>query len=188
MGSFWARTSLRRISARRVKRTQSALGPRLSSPQPGIKANLEFHFNLRSVLLDFHSFIEKPVFECAFAHTMMLFLSYLVKNSMDPVSVTCKLAMKWHLMRMSANWLCPLNAKLRHVSSRESVGERSRRSKAILNSTFWTHREKLKASRTSESEHASSFKHLQAWANEHSSNLRLIRTKAKVWEQFFKIE
>ena len=54
----------------------------MSSPQPGIKANLEFHFDLRSVLLDFHSFTEKPVFECAFAH-LMLFLSYLVKNSMD---------------------------------------------------------------------------------------------------------
>ena len=28
------------------------------SPQPEIKANLEFHFNPRTVLLDFHSFTE----------------------------------------------------------------------------------------------------------------------------------
>ena len=33
-----------------------------SSPQPEIKVHLEFHFNLRSVLLDFQSFSEKPVF------------------------------------------------------------------------------------------------------------------------------
>ena len=42
----------------------------------------------------------------------MLFLSYLVKNSMDRldrVSVICKLAMKWHLMRIRASWLCPFN-------------------------------------------------------------------------------
>jgi len=71
-----------------------------SSPQPEIKVHLEIHYNLRSVLLDFQSFTEKPVFECDFAHPMILFLSYLVKNSMDRVSVICKLAKKWYLMRM----------------------------------------------------------------------------------------
>ena len=30
-------------------------------------------FNLRSVLLDFQSFTDKPVFECAFAHPTILF-------------------------------------------------------------------------------------------------------------------
>ena len=47
-------------------------------PQPEIKANREFRFNLRSVLLDFHSFTDKPILECAFFHPVMLFLSYLV--------------------------------------------------------------------------------------------------------------
>ena len=62
-----------------------------SSPwQPEIKVDLEFSFNLRSVLLDFQSFTEKPVFECVFTRTIMLILSYLVKNSMDRVSVICK--------------------------------------------------------------------------------------------------
>ena len=57
-----------------------------SSPQPEIKIYLEFHFNLRSGLLDFQSFTEKPVLESAFAHPIMLFLSNVVKNSMDCVS------------------------------------------------------------------------------------------------------
>ena len=70
-----------------------------SSPQPEIKVDLESRFNLHSVLLGFQSFTEKPVFECV-AHSIMLFLSYLVKNSMDRVSVICKLPMKWYLMRM----------------------------------------------------------------------------------------
>ena len=42
-------------------------------------------------------------FECAFAHPMILTLSYLVKNSMVCVSVIRKLAMKWYLMRMWAS-------------------------------------------------------------------------------------
>jgi len=74
-----------------------------SSPQPEIKVHLEIRFNLRSVLLDFQSATEKPVFEYAFAHPMILFLSYLGKNSMDRVSVIGKLAMKWYLMRMVAS-------------------------------------------------------------------------------------
>ena len=48
----------------------------------------------------FQWFTEKPVLECAFAHPIMLFLSYLGKNSMNRVSVICKLPMKWYLMRM----------------------------------------------------------------------------------------
>ena len=69
-------------------------------------------FIFRSVLLDFQSFTEKPVFECPFAHPMILLLSYLVKNSLDRVFVICKLAMKWYLMRMCASWLCALNLTL----------------------------------------------------------------------------
>ena len=68
-----------------------------------IKVHLELRFNLRSVLVDFQSFTEHPVFESAFAHLVVLFLSYLVKNSLDRVSVICKLAMKWYLMRMCAS-------------------------------------------------------------------------------------
>ena len=76
-----------------------------SSSQPEIKVHLEFRFNLRSVLLDFQSFTEKPVFECASAHPIMLFLSDLGKSSMDRVSVICKLDMKWYPMRIYASWL-----------------------------------------------------------------------------------
>ena len=47
------------------------------------KVPLEIFFNLHSVFLDFHSFTKKPVFECAFAHPMILFLSHLVKTSMN---------------------------------------------------------------------------------------------------------
>ena len=57
-----------------------------SSPQPEIKVHLN-RFNFQSVLRDFRSFIEKPVFECSFAHPMILFLLYRV-------SVLCKLAIK----------------------------------------------------------------------------------------------
>ena len=49
-------------------------------PQPEIKANLEFRFNLRSVSLDFHLFNEKPVFECAFAHPIMLLYHIWLKR------------------------------------------------------------------------------------------------------------
>ena len=41
-------------------------------------------------------------------------LSYLVKNSMDGVSVICKLTMKWYLMRMRASWLCPFKGASTH--------------------------------------------------------------------------
>ena len=52
-----------------------------SLPQLQIKVHLEVCFIFRSVLLDFQSFTEKPVFECPFAHPMILFWSNLVKNS-----------------------------------------------------------------------------------------------------------
>ena len=52
-----------------------------SLPQPGIEVHLEIRFNFCSVLLDFQSFNEKPVFECPFAHPMILFLPHLVNNS-----------------------------------------------------------------------------------------------------------
>ena len=68
-----------------------------------IKVHLEFRFSLCSVLFDFQLFTEKPVFECAFAHPIMLCLSYLVQNSMDCEPVICKLAIKWYLMHMCAS-------------------------------------------------------------------------------------
>ena len=71
-----------------------------SLPQPEIKVHLEILFIFRSVLLDFQSFTEKPLFECPFAHPMILFLSYLVKNSIYRISVVCKLAMERCVMRM----------------------------------------------------------------------------------------
>ena len=80
--------------------------------QPEIKVRLEFCFNLGRVLLDFQSFTVKPVFECAFAHPIMLFLSYLVKNSVDRVCVICKLAMNWYLMRMCASRLLLWHSRL----------------------------------------------------------------------------
>ena len=43
---------------------------------------------------------------------MILFLSYLVKNSIYRVSVICKLAMEWYVMRMCASWLCPRKTKV----------------------------------------------------------------------------
>ena len=52
-----------------------------SSPQPEIKVHLEIRFNLRSVCLIFSIlFTEKPIFDCAFALPMILFLSYFVKT------------------------------------------------------------------------------------------------------------
>ena len=56
-----------------------------SSRQPEIKVRLEFCFNLGLVFLDLQSFTVKPFFECAFAHPIVWFLLYLVKNSVDRV-------------------------------------------------------------------------------------------------------
>ena len=47
-----------------------------SSPQLEIKVHLEFCINLSSVLLDFQSFTEKPVFECVFTHPIMFFIIF----------------------------------------------------------------------------------------------------------------
>ena len=77
-----------------------------SFSQPGIKVHLEIHSTFCIVLLDFLSFSEKPVLS-VLCHPVILFLSYLVKNSIYRVSVICKLVMKWYLMRMCASWLCP---------------------------------------------------------------------------------
>ena len=51
----------------------SLLTLKKSLPQPEIKVPLEIRFNFRSVLLDLQSFTEKPVFECPFAHPVILF-------------------------------------------------------------------------------------------------------------------
>ena len=48
-----------------------------SLPQPEIKVHLEILFIFRSALLDFQSFTEKPVFECPFAHPMILFFYHI---------------------------------------------------------------------------------------------------------------
>ena len=75
--------SINQISSERTLTGQSQLWDRpdldtsmfthfeKSSPQPDIKLYLEFRFNLRSFLLDFQSFSEKPVYACAFAHSLM---------------------------------------------------------------------------------------------------------------------
>ena len=65
---------------------------KMAQVKESLKVHLEIRFNFRSVLLDFQSFTEKPVFECPFARPMILFLSYLVKNSIYRFSVICKLA------------------------------------------------------------------------------------------------
>ena len=78
-------------------------------------AYLEFRSNLCSVFLDFHSFTEKPVFECTFTHPVMLFWSYLVKNSMDRVSVICILAMKWYLQQLCPFKVCSLKSTCNQI-------------------------------------------------------------------------
>ena len=57
----------------------------------------------------------KTCFWVCFCSSFVLFLLYFVKNSMDRVSVICKLAMKWYLMRMCASWLCPNLVPRAHV-------------------------------------------------------------------------
>ena len=79
----------------------------------------------------------KNLFECPFASPMILFLSYLVKNSiMSGVyrvsAVTCKLAMKWYLMRMCVSWLCPFHklqgTSIKFQSRSQSLVPRDQRS------------------------------------------------------------
>jgi len=77
-----------------IKGTKSALGKSL--PQPKIKVHLEICFNLCSVLLDLQSFNETTVFDCAFAHPLILLSSYLVKNSVDWVLATCVISYEMH--------------------------------------------------------------------------------------------
>ena len=52
-----------------------------SLPQPEIKVHLEIRFIFPSVLLDFQSFTEKPVFECPFAPPMILFFIWYMQIS-----------------------------------------------------------------------------------------------------------
>ena len=47
--------------------------------------------------------------------------SHLVKNSMDRVSVICKLAMKWYPMRMRDSWLCPFNDWMNIFDERKTL-------------------------------------------------------------------
>ena len=47
------------------------------------RVHLEIRLNLRSVLVNFQSFTEKPVFECAFAHPMLLFYHIWLKTVLD---------------------------------------------------------------------------------------------------------
>ena len=42
---------------------------------------------------------------------MILFLSYLVENSIYRVSGICKLAMEWYVMRMCPTELCPFHSR-----------------------------------------------------------------------------
>ena len=80
-----------------------------SSPQPGIKVHIEIRYSFSSVLPDFQSFTKKPVFECPFAglsYGIILIISG-AKNSIYHLSVVCKLAMEWYLMRMCSCSLYP---------------------------------------------------------------------------------
>ena len=51
----------------------------------------------------------KTCFWVWFCSSYDIILSYLVKSSTDRVSMICKFAIKWYLMRMCASWLCPFN-------------------------------------------------------------------------------
>ena len=59
------------------------------SLQPGIKVHLEIPSNFSQCFVEFQSLTKKPVFECSLAHPMILFLSYLVKNSIYRLAVIC---------------------------------------------------------------------------------------------------
>ena len=74
----------------------------LKKVHPNLESKVyqDIRSKFHSVLLDFQSFTEKPVFKCPFAHAKILFVSYLVENSIYRVSGVCKLAMKRYLMRM----------------------------------------------------------------------------------------
>jgi len=61
-----------------------------SSPQPEInvtpRVHHEIRFNPRTALLNFRSLLEKPVFKCTVSHRIILFVSHLVKSTVDRVS------------------------------------------------------------------------------------------------------
>ena len=61
--------------------------------QRHVSSSFRFRFNLRSVLLNFQSFTEKPVFDCAFAHPITLFYHIWLK-AIWIKPLICKLAMK----------------------------------------------------------------------------------------------
>ena len=75
-----------------------------------IKVHLEIRFIFRSVLLDFQSFTENlflsVLLSVLFEYPMILFLSYLVKNSIYRISVICKLAVEWYVMGMCVVCVC----------------------------------------------------------------------------------
>ena len=71
-----------------------------SLPQPEIKVHAETRFIFRSICLIFNRLLKNLFLSVLFSYPMILFLSYLVKNSIYRVSVTCKLAIEWYVMRM----------------------------------------------------------------------------------------
>ena len=79
----------------------------LKRVHPNLKSNvlLEFRFNLSQCFLDFKSFTEKPVFECAFAHPIMFFLLYLVKKLYG--SCLCDMQISYEIVS---------NAHVRHLT------------------------------------------------------------------------
>ena len=76
-----------------------------SSPQPDIKVHLEFHFHLRSVLLDFQSVTEKPVFEYAFAHPIKLFFYHICLKQYGPclfdLQISYEIASNVHVCKLT---------------------------------------------------------------------------------------
>ena len=84
-------------------------------------------FNHCGVLLGFESFTWKPVFECAFDHPIMLFLSCLVENSMDRDSVI------WYLMRMYNSGLCPFKVYFQLTNDEKQTVIKT------INLSFWYH-------------------------------------------------
>ena len=78
-------------------------------PQPEIKVHLEIRFIFPAFCLIFNRLLKNLFLSVLFAHPMILFLSHLVKNGINRVSVKCKLAMEWYVMRMCTSRLCPFN-------------------------------------------------------------------------------
>ena len=68
-----------------------------SLPQPEIKVHLEIRFIFRSVLLDFQSFTEKPVFECPFAHPIMIFF-FIISGYKQYLSRLCYMQISYGMV------------------------------------------------------------------------------------------